>query len=154
MGNEAKKIKFFSKVGSHDIKRHPRKPGGNCTYVPPEKVLSPKSRVGAILEVIHDPGEKRMSVARILWRDKEKIALRWNGSSERPLGNPVSRGCATWFVVDDYAAESVERAARAAAQNSPNGLAAKYREMAADSEREREAEEWSEGLIADGDTPR
>jgi len=30
-------------------------------------------------------------------------------------------------------------------------LLAKYREMAADSDREREAEEWSEGLIADGD---
>ena len=123
-------------------------------YVRPGEVLSPRSHVGAVIDVIHDPGEDGMSVARILWDNKEVIAARWNGNSDRPLGNPVSRGCATWFVVDDYAAESVERAARAAAQDSPDGLAAKYREMAADSEREHEAEEWSEGLIADGDTPR
>ena len=34
-----------------------------------------------------------------------------------------------------------------------DALLAGYREMAADSEREREAEEWSEALIADGDAP-
>lgn len=123
-------------------------------YVRPEEVLSPKSHVGGVIEVIHDPGEKKMSVARILWNDKERIATRWNGDSSQPLGNPVSRGRATWFVVDDYAAASVEQAARKAAEQSPNGLVAKYREMAADSDRERDAEEWSEGLIADGDTPR
>ena len=39
---------------------------------------------------------------------------------------------------------------RAAAQESPYGLAAKYREMAQDVDREREAEEWIEGLIGDG----
>ena len=32
-----------------------------------------------------------------------------------------------------------------------DALVAGYREMAADSERERDAEEWSEGLIADID---
>jgi hypothetical protein len=124
------------------------------SYVRPEEVLSPKSRVGGVLEVIHDPGEKRMSVARILWEEEEVIATRWNGSDDQPLGNPVSRGHATWFVVDDYAAAKVEEAARAAAEQSPNSLAAKYREMANDSEREREAEEWSEGLIGDASTQR
>ncbi len=123
-------------------------------YVHPEEVLSPRSRIGRVIEVIHDPGENGMSVARISWDEIEVIAIRWNGNSKQPLGNPVSRGCATWFVVDDYAAESVEQAARRAAQDSPDSLVAKYREMAADSDREREAEEWSEGLIADGDTPR
>ena len=120
------------------------------SYLPPEKVLSPKSRVGGVVEVIHDPGEDRMAVARILWDEEEVIATRWNGNAERPLGNPVSRGQATWFVVDGYAAESVEQAARLAAQNSPSSLAARYREMANDVEREREAIEWSEGLINDG----
>ncbi len=123
-------------------------------YVRPEEVLSPKSQVGGVLEVIHDPGEKRMSVARILWKEEEVIATRWNGSDEQPLGNPVSRGHATWFVVDDYAAAKVEEAARAAAEQSPNSLVARYREMAEDSEREREAEEWSEGLIGDASTQR
>jgi hypothetical protein len=128
-------------------------------YVHPEEVLSPKSHVGGVVEVIHDPGEEGMTVARILWGEggdkKEVVAMRWNGSSSHPLGNPVSRGRATWFVVDDeYFAEKVEQAARAAAQHSPNSLVAKYREMAADSDRERDADEWSEGLITDGDAPR
>jgi hypothetical protein len=119
------------------------------SYIRPEEVLSPKNMVGGVLEVIHDPGENRMSVARILWEEEEKIATRWNGSDDQPLGNPVSRGHATWFVVDDYAAAKVEEAARAAAEQSPNSLVAKYREMANDTGREREAEEWSEGLIRD-----
>src|SRR2546422_301196 len=119
-------------------------------YVLPEQVLSPRRRVGGVLEVVHDPGPGKMSVARIIWDDEEVIATRWNGSDKQPLGNPVSRGQATWFVVDDYAAKSVEEAARAAALQSPHGLAAQYREMAADSEREREAQEWTEGLIGDG----
>jgi len=78
------------------------------------------------------------------------MATRWNGDDERPLGNPVSRGQATWFVVDDYAAASIEHAAREAAQDSPHGLAAGYREMAEDLDREREARDWMEGLIGDG----
>jgi hypothetical protein len=123
-------------------------------YVKPQQVLSPKAKVGGVVEVIHDPGEGRMSVARILWEQEEVVATRWNGNSEQPLGNPVSRGHATWFVVDDYAADSVERAARKAAEESPTGLAAQYRQMANDIEREREAEEWSEGLIGDASTPR
>ena len=123
-------------------------------YVRPDEVLSPKSSVGAVLEVIHDPGEGGMSVARIIWENKEVVATRWNGNEDQPLGNPVSRGHATWFVVDDYAAAQVEEAARAAAEKSPNSLIAKYREMAADEEREREAEEWSEGLIGDASTER
>ncbi len=120
------------------------------SYVRPEEVLSPRKHVGGVIEVIHDPGEEKMSVARILWNDEEVIATRWNGNDKRPLGNPVSRGQATWFVVDGYAAESVERAARAAAQDSPNSLSARYRAMADDEEREREAQDWSEGLIGDG----
>jgi hypothetical protein len=119
------------------------------SYIRPEEVLSPKNMVGGVLEVIHDPGENRMSVARILWEEEEKTATRWNGSDDQPLGNPVSRGHATWFVVDDYAAAKVEEAACAAAEQSPNSLVAKYREMANDTDREREAEQWSEGLIRD-----
>jgi len=123
-------------------------------YVKPQQVLSPKAKVGGIVEVIHDPGEGRMSVARIVWEQDEVVATRWNGTNAQPLGNPVSRGHATWFVVDEYAAESVEKAARDAAEKSPTSLIAQYREMAKDSEREREAEEWTEGLISDASAPR
>lgn len=121
-------------------------------YIRPENVLSPRKHVGAILEVIHDPSEDGMSVARILWDNREVIATRWNGNDQRPLGNPVSRGHATWFLVDDYAAPHVEEAARSAAELSPNSLVTRYREMASDAAREREAEEWSEGLIGDAST--
>ncbi len=123
-------------------------------YLRPEEVLSPRSHDVEVIEVILDPGEGEMSVARILWDGEERVAVRWNGRNDQPLGNPSSRGHATWTVLGDYLAEGVERMAREAAHQSPNGLVAEYREMASDSEREREAEEWSEGLIADGDTPR
>jgi hypothetical protein len=119
------------------------------SYVRPEEVLSPRNLVGGVVEVILNPGENRMSVARILWDGKEGIAIRWNGNCERPLGNPVSRGYATWCLVDDYLATIVEEKARAEAERSPNSLVAQYREMAQDSYREREAEEWTEGLIGD-----
>jgi hypothetical protein len=123
-------------------------------YVRPQDVLSPRNHVGGIIEVIHDPGEGGMAVARILWDDAEVIATRWNGDERRPLGNPVSRRQPTWFVVDGYVAESVEQAARAAAEKSPTGLAAQYRAMAEDPERESSAMEWSEGLIGDADPQR
>jgi len=90
-----------------------------------------------------------MSVARILWDGEPVIATRWNGNAEQPLGNPMSRRQPTWFVVDGYAAPKVEEAARAAAEESPNSVISQYREMASDSEREREANEWIEGLIGD-----
>lgn len=124
------------------------------SYVHPEEVLSPKNRVGRILEVIHDPGENGMSVARIIWDGEPVLAIRWNGNSTQPLGNPMSRRHPTWFVVDEYAAEEVERAARAQAESLPHSLTSQYREMANDSDREREAEEWSEGLIGDASTQR
>jgi hypothetical protein len=127
-------------------------------YLRPEEALSPKNQMGGVLEIIHDGGENGMSVARILWGEtgeqREVIAARWNGDEERPLGNPVSHGHATWFVIGDYAAAEVERAARVRAERSPNSLVSQYREMANDSERECEAEEWSEGLIRDASPER
>jgi len=124
------------------------------SYVRPEEVLSPRNRVGGVIEVIHDPGENGMSVARIIWDQEPAVAVRWNGDSDRPLGNPMSRRQPTWFVVDGFAAASVEQAAREAAEKSPNSLAAKYREMANDTEREYEAQEWAEGLIDDASAQR
>jgi hypothetical protein len=123
-------------------------------YIKPQHVLSPKSKVGGVIEVIHDPGEGRMSVARIVWDGEEVIASRWNGNDARPLGNPISRGRPTWFVVDKYAEKVVEEAARVAAEKSPHSLVAQYREMASDKDREQKAEEWIEGLIADASTER
>src|SRR5579872_2495303 len=112
------------------------------SYVKPEEVVSPRKNVGAVLEVVHDPGEGQMAVARILWNDEECVALRWNGNSKQPLGNPMSRRQPTWFVVSGEVGEAVLQAARGAANKSATGLQAQYRAMAEDEEREREAEEW------------
>lgn len=122
-------------------------------YIHPEEVLSPKHSVERIIEVIHDPGPGDMSVARILWRGEERIATRWNGEDQEPKGNPTSHGQPTWFVVGEYAEEAVAEAAKKAAEQSPHSLISKYREMANDSAREQEAEDWSEALISDG-TPQ
>ncbi len=119
------------------------------SYLRPEEVLSPRSHVGGVLEVIHDPGENRMSVARILYDKTEWIAARWNGNDEQPLGSPVVRGHPTWLLVDSYLAGEVEAAARRAAEHSPNSLISKYREMAQDAPREDEAAEWIEALRDD-----
>ncbi len=124
-------------------------------YIVPEDVASPQNRFVGLVELVYAGGENEMSVARIRWRDdqdeedRERIAVRWNGDDERPLGNPVARGHATWFIVAEYAEAGVLQAAREAAEKSPNSLVSKYREMARDSEREREAEEWTEGLMKD-----
>jgi hypothetical protein len=47
-----------------------------------------------------------------------------------------------------------ESSAAHAAEQSPNSLVSKYREMSNDSDREREAIEWSEGLIGNASTSR
>lgn len=122
------------------------------SYTRPEEVLSPRNRVVRVLEVIHDPREEGMSVARVLWKnedgtEQQVIATRWNGNDERPLGNPISRGQPTWFVVDKYAEQAVETAAREQAEKLSTSVAAGYRRMAEDQEREREATEWCEGLL-------
>jgi hypothetical protein len=79
--------------------------------------------------------------------------IRCGDSLERQLGRALGKfhvaAAANLVCCREYAAASVEQAAREAAERSPNSLVAKYREMANDSEREREAEEWSEGLIGD-----
>ncbi len=119
-------------------------------YVKPATVLSPRTRMSAVLEVIHDPGAGGMSVARILFDEEERLAVRWNGDDgDQPLGHPVSRRQPTWFVLADYVRDAVEEAAREEAAKSETGLAAGYREMAKDKDREREASEWTEGLIGD-----
>jgi hypothetical protein len=69
--------------------------GMEKSYVKPEEVLSPRSRVRGVVEVIHDPGADGMSVARILWDDEEVIATRWNGNAEPEARVPLAAGD-TW----------------------------------------------------------
>ena len=41
------------------------------------------------------------SFAELKWHDKTSYAMRWNGGTKAssPLGNPQSRGIATWFIL-------------------------------------------------------
>jgi hypothetical protein len=81
---------------------------------------------------------------------EERIGIRWNGREEQPeIGNPQSRGKPTWFVVPRELENLVREEAEHLGNSQEGGLLASYREMAKDREREAEAQEWSEGLIAD-----
>ena len=68
-------------------------------YVAPGDVRSPKRR-WTLLEVVHDRGEGHAAVALGYFDGKRKVAVRWNGRGEdNPIGNPQSRGLATWFIL-------------------------------------------------------
>jgi len=59
------------------------------------KVVSPKSNVSHV-EVIYDNGE--FAIAALQWNKKNRIAIRWNGSSDS-LGYPQSHSHPTWVVI-------------------------------------------------------
>lgn len=122
-------------------------------YVEPHTVYAPRVSVRAV-EVIHDEGPNEWSVARVNWEDEERIGIRWNGGDGPGVGNPQSRGRATWFIVPRPLEQAVLEAVEDFKLSKPGGLIEQYREMAADTEREREAEEWSEGLIGDASAER
>ena len=121
------------------------------SYIDPETVLSPKSRVGSV-DIIYSSGSGGWSVARLEYDGVEdRIGIRWNGSEDSTgIGNPQSRGKPTWFVVPQEFSALVREQAEQLNYSQERGLLAGYREMAADQQREAEAQEWSEGLIADG----
>jgi hypothetical protein len=77
------------------------------SYIKPENVISPKRNV-TVIHVLYDggPGPGSYSLALGFWTDakgfRSRVLLaRWNGTPENPIGNPQSRGLATWFVLPD-----------------------------------------------------
>lgn len=70
-------------------------------YMNPSLVLSPKGRIRD-LRVLHDGGESSFSIARMTWDGNPGvIGVRWNGGETEGLGNPQSRGIATWFILPE-----------------------------------------------------
>jgi hypothetical protein len=69
-------------------------------FTPPETVLSPKGSVKE-LRVLANTGEGGWSLSAMLWGDSPALGIRWNGSTDNPIGNPQSRGIATWFIVPE-----------------------------------------------------
>lgn len=76
-------------------------------YVPPEDVTAPR-RQWSLIKVLVDTKLGGFALALGKWGDVPVFAMRWNGSKKRSdgrpdIGNPQSRGLATWFIVpEDY----------------------------------------------------
>ncbi len=115
-------------------------------YVNPKSVITPKNKVRSV-HVIHDTGPGGWSVALLDWNGKEEVAIRWNGEGKE-IGNPQSHGRPTWFVVPGDIGHIIRERAEELSSGHREILAG-YREMANDSQREAEAQEWSEGFISD-----
>jgi hypothetical protein len=121
-------------------------------YVEPATVWAPKASIRAV-EVLYNRGPGEWSVARVTWEDRERIGIRWNGGDDAPgIGNPQSRGNATWFILPDELQDVILNRIDDLAMIGPGGLLEGYTEMANDVAGEREAEEWAEGLIGDAST--
>jgi len=121
-------------------------------YHDPSTVLSPKHMVKSV-EVVYDSGpvESSWSVARLKWGEKPAIGIRWNGDSTSGKGMPQAFGNQAWFIVPQELEEAILSAALEKNQAEESALAEGYRLMAADRERETEAEEWTEALVGDID---
>ena len=117
-------------------------------YIDPKTVDSPKSRIGKV-EVRHNHGD--WALAELEWDGERVLGIRWNGDEgESGVGSPQSRGHPTWFIVPEELAEAVEKQVTNLGKAGRDKVAEGYRAMARDREREREAEDWTEGLIGDG----
>jgi hypothetical protein len=117
-------------------------------YVEPATVWAPKASIRSV-EILYNSkpgGPGGWSVARVNWEDENRIGIRWNGGEGPGVGNPQSRGNATWFILPNELQEVIlNRIDDLALSETIEG----YTAMAKDAERERDAEEWSEGLIGD-----
>ena len=119
-------------------------------YHDPHTVLSPKERVKSV-DVVFDMGpvDGSWSVAEIDWDDSKAVGIRYNGDAVSSKGLPQARGNPAWFIVPRELESAVLTAAREVSRARRASLLEGYRMMAADREREAEAEEWTEGLIGD-----
>lgn len=122
------------------------------TYIEPATVVAPKASIRSV-EILYSTRNGGWSVARVGWEGSYRVGIRWNGSDDGPgIGNPQSRGNATWFILPEELAQAVLNRVDEITMSGPGGLLEQYREMASDCEQEAEAEEWSEGLIGDAST--
>ena len=67
-------------------------------HIEPQEVVSPKRR-WVTVEILSDEGERKSALALGKWDGKPALGLRWNGDKDNRIGNPQSRGLATWFIV-------------------------------------------------------
>ena len=81
-------------------------------YIDPVTVISPKAN-WSLIEVIRNGGPGDAALAIGTWkyedgRTKRCLASRWNGEGKGPgVGNPQSRGVATWFILPSWMNETI-----------------------------------------------
>lgn len=120
-------------------------------YVDPEKVTSPKEFVREV-RLLHDHGPGEWSVVGLNWEGKERVGIRWNGEEgETGVGNPQSRGHPTWFLLPLELQDAVLKEVKRLVKSGRDQLSEGYKAMARDRAREKEAKDWTEGLIGDAD---
>ncbi len=68
-------------------------------HVPPHEVISPKAS-WTLVDVVLDRGADGCAYAIGMWDGRRRVGFRWNGNDDSPLGNPQSRGIATWIMLD------------------------------------------------------
>ena len=68
------------------------------SYVKPQDVIAPQDR-WELDRVLYDGEEDQWSAAKGTWDGEEALAIRWNGTTDHPLGRPHSHAHPTWFIV-------------------------------------------------------
>jgi hypothetical protein len=76
------------------------------SYIEPKDVHSPKAH-WHLFEVIIEGEPDGPAYALGTWDGERRVGFRWNGNAERPIGNPQSRGLATWTMLDPALHEAV-----------------------------------------------
>jgi len=69
------------------------------TYIQPSDVISPKAK-WTLVDVVLDKGSGNCAYAIGMWDKQRRVGFRWNGTKDNPIGNPQSRGLATWTMLD------------------------------------------------------
>jgi len=75
-------------------------------YIRPEKVNSPKNH-WSYIATLDEAKEDECALVIGKWDSDIVLAMRWNGTSSKPLGNPQSRGLPTWFIVPEKYYEDI-----------------------------------------------
>lgn len=67
-------------------------------YIQPNQVTSPRGS-WSLISVLDPGAEGDCSLALGRWDNDPCLAIRWNGTEDRPIGTPQSRGIPTWFIL-------------------------------------------------------
>ena len=81
----------------------------SSTYIKPQDV-GPREWV--LSKVLREGEAEDWAAADGEWMGEPRLALRWNGTKEKRLGNPQSSANATWFIVPSELEPAVREAIR------------------------------------------